>query len=145
MITQLFLFLTAPSSTIFLEYGLCFMRITIGILTIAHGYPKIMGGVQTWQFLGGTMANVGIHFWPVFWGLCAACAEFFGGIALTLGLGTRIASLFLIFMMIIAFLMHWNKKDSFQVYSFSLAMIAIFIGFFIAGSGIYSVDAYLNR
>jgi putative oxidoreductase len=145
MFDRLIFFLFAPSSYLSLEYGYCFMRIAIGLLTIAHGFPKITGGIETWNFLGQTMGNLGIHFWPVFWGLCAACAEFFGGIALTLGFGTRIASFFLIFMMIVAFLMHWHKGDSFQIYSFSLAMIVVFIGFLIAGSGRYSLEEYLNH
>ncbi|HEX2978020.1 MAG TPA: DoxX family protein [Candidatus Babeliales bacterium] len=133
------------SSPALKEYGFAFIRITIGILMICHGFPKIMGGVATWQFLGSTMANLGIHLWPTFWGFCAACAEFFGGFALTLGLGTRIASAFLTFTMIVAFLMHWNKGDAFQVYSAALTLLFVFIGLFIAGGGKYSLDSYLKR
>lgn len=131
-----------PSSNS-INLALTFMRIGIGIIMILHGWPKITGGIETWKFLGSAMGNLGIHFLPVMWGFLAACTEFFGGIALTLGLGTRIAAIFLTIMMLVALVMHIKKGDPFTIYSHALALIVIFITFTFIGSGKYSLDNYI--
>jgi putative oxidoreductase len=104
-----------------------------------------MGGVETWQQLGGAMTFVGIHFWPAMWGFLAAFAEFFGGIALVLGLGTRIASFLLTIAMVVAFTMHFRQGDAFSVYSFALTLIIVFLTFIIVGGGTYSLDHRLHE
>lgn len=125
---------------IFLESALTFMRVGIGILTIGHGIPKILGGLQTWNELGKFLLPLHITFWPTFWGFVAACVEFFGGIMLVAGFGTRIASFFLIQMMVVAFIWHLSRKDSFTIYSFPLSLIVVYLGFLIVGSGPISLD-----
>ena len=143
---KLLFYLLAPASYDTIEYILMFMRIGIGILTIGHGVPKIMGGIQHWRELGTTfMFPLGIHFLPVTWGFLGAATEFFGGIALVLGLATRIASFCLIIMMLIAFLWHFKKGDSFNLYSFPLTLIVIYLGYLIIGSGKFSLDYYLFK
>ncbi len=118
------------------------LRIVLGIMTVLHGLPKIFGGKPKWKFLGSTMQNLGIYFAPVMWGFIAASTEFFGGILLVLGLGTRIVSLLLVFMMFVAMIFHLKRKDLFNVYSYSLALFIIFVWFFIVGSGRFSLDYY---
>jgi putative oxidoreductase len=128
-----------------LHLALSFMRIGIGILTIGHGLPKIMGATQTWQFLGAAMASIGITFWPVMWGFLAAMTEFVGGILFSLGLGTRIASFFLAIMMFVATLWHISKGDPFTKYSFPLTVMIIFLAFIVIGGSKYSLDYYLSK
>lgn len=141
---KFFYSLIAPASSIHVQYALLFMRLGIGLLTIGHGIPKIAGGHEMWQFLGGAMTNLGIHFLHPQWGFIAACTEFFGGIALTLGLGTRAVSLLLSYMMVVAFMMHINQGDPFNVYSFALSMLVIFLSFAYMGGGIFSLDHYMS-
>lgn len=130
-------------STAQLEFALTFVRVGIGLLTIGHGIPK-MAGVEVWQNLGTTfMHPLGITFLPVMWGFLGAMTEFVGGIALVMGLGTRIASFALIIMMSIATMWHIKNGDSFLVYSYPISLIVVFIGFLIIGGGIYSFDFYL--
>ena len=62
------------------DYGLLIIRAGMGILFLIFGWPKIIGGTEMWNGIGGSMANVGIHFAPTFWGFMAAFAEFAGGI-----------------------------------------------------------------
>ena len=69
-----------------IDLGLLIIRIGIGISFMIHGYPKLVGGVETWKELGEVMQMVGINFVPAFWGFMAAFAEFFGGLFLMLGL-----------------------------------------------------------
>ena len=133
-------YLSVPSSPMLMHSSLCFMRVGIGILTVGHGVPKILGGISLWQSLGQTMGIVGIPFVPVVWGCLAACIEFFGGIALIVGLGTRCASFLLTCMMMLAYSMHLHKGDTFVVYSFALSMVIIFATFTIVGGGTFSLD-----
>ncbi len=128
------------------QYALVFLRIGIGILTIPHGYPKLMGGVAGWEKIGETfMFPLGIYFLPVMWGFVGACTEFFGGIALVLGLGTRIASVFLTVMMCIATAWHIQRGDVFNVYSFPLSLAVVYVAFIALGGGIFSLDHYLTK
>jgi putative oxidoreductase len=137
-------YLTAQVSFGALQYIMCFMRIGIGMLTIGHGLLKLLGGSATWYVVGTAMNNLGIYVVPVMWGFIASCTEFFGGIALVLGLGTRIASLVLTFMMGVAFLMHIHNGDPYTMYSFPLSVGIIFISFFCSGAGYWSIDYYLH-
>lgn len=141
----MFSFLFNPASSWIFECAIFILRVGIGVLSVGHGLPKLMGGPALWHNIGGTASLVGIHFLPMVWGFLAACAETFGGVALVLGLGTRIASAPLIFMMVIAFLMHRNNGDPFMVYSFSLTLLMVFIFFLLMGSGKLSLDYYLVR
>ena len=138
-------YILAPASPMVVEIALLIMRVSLGILTTGHGIPKIIGGPQTWSHLGTFVQPMGIYFLPMMWGLLGACIEFFGGIALTVGLGTRIASLCLMDMMIVAYVWHLNRGDAYNVSSYPLTLVFIFFGFMLIGGGYYSLDAYLSQ
>lgn len=127
-----------------IQRALFILRVTIGLLTIGHGYPKIIGGLEGWHQLGETfMYPLGIKFLPTMWGFLGAVTEFIGGIMLVLGLGTRIASFALIVMMIIATAWHIQKGDHFNVYSFPLSLVFVFLAFLIIGGDNYSLDFFI--
>ncbi len=126
------------------DIGLLVIRLGLGMIFIRHGYPKLLKGTEEWHWLGSQMANLGITFAPVMWGFAAACTEFFGGILLTLGLGTRLASCFLAFVMLVATVMHIKKGDPWGYISHPLSLLVVFVGLIIAGSGRYSLDYYLS-
>src|SRR4028118_1524002 len=95
----------------FSDFGLLIMRVGLGVMMITHGYPKLMGGPEKWQKIGASMANLGIHDFPGFWGFMAAFAEGIGGLLIVLGLFFRPACLLIIFTMIIAAVSHFSKGD----------------------------------
>jgi putative oxidoreductase len=132
-----FLAQSSPWST---ELGLFILRVSIGIIMMCHGFPKIAGGFSIWHNVGMAMANLGIHFLPTVWGLIAAITESCGSLAFTLGFGTRIASVFLSFMMFVALLFHLNNGDSYTIYSHALTLLVLFISFIIMGGGRWSLD-----
>ncbi len=126
--------------------GLLVLRIGIGIIFIIHGWPKLMGGVETWTQLGSTMSMVGITFAPSFWGFMAAAAEAIGGLFIIVGLLHRPVALMLIGTMIVAVIMHVTAGDSFGIYSNALKGLVIFIALLITGPGVYSLDyRFLRR
>lgn len=142
---KLVAYLCAPVSSTTLELMIASMRVGIGILTIGHGLPKIMGGMPLWHTLGQMTASIGITWLPTLWGFLGACTEACGGLAFVLGCGTRLASIALTFMMIVATAWHVSRHDIFNVYSFPLSLIIIFGCFIIIGGGKFSVDAWLCK
>lgn len=67
--------------------ALLVLRLALGAVLIAHGYPKIFGGLK------GHMGFVGSLGLPPWMGLLSAGTEFFGGILIILGLITRLVGL----------------------------------------------------
>lgn len=126
------------------DLGLLIMRVGIGLIFIVHGYPKMMGGSTQWLWLGNQMALIGIQVYPVFWGFLAACSEFFGGILLVLGLGTRPVVFLLVCVMFVATMMHYMQGDPFGTYAHPLALLVVFVGLLFTGSGKYSIDAMIS-
>ncbi len=126
------------------DLGLLIMRVGIGLIFIMHGYAKIMGGSTQWLWLGSQMSFIGIQVYPTFWGFLAACSEFFGGILLLLGLGTRFVVFFMACVMFVATIMHYTQGDPFGTYAHPLALLIVFIGLLFAGSGKYSIDAMIS-
>lgn len=123
------------------DFAFLVLRVAIGILTVLHGVPKIMGGIPMWQQLGTFVQPMGINFFLVVWGFLGAVTEFFGGMMLVFGLGTRIASIALVIMMIVAYVWHVSRGDSFNQSSFPLSLIFVFLFFLIVGSGKISIDS----
>ncbi len=136
--------LLKPATGILITLALTFLRISIGLMMVRYGKPNIMGGIETWRWLGSTMSNFGIHRFPVIWGLLAAAAEFFGGMLLALGLATRVTSFFLAIVMVVAYQFHISRGDSFQVYAPALAFLMVFLSFVIMGGGPWSIDQLIT-
>ncbi len=78
--------------------GLLLVRLVLGAVFVAHGYPKLFQPTeQMFQFFG----NIGFPPWTVY---LAGAVEFLGGLLLVLGLYTRVAAFFLSGQMAVAFL-----------------------------------------
>lgn len=128
------------------DAGLLFLRIGVGLgFIFVHGWGKFFGGPELWGKLGGSMANLGITFAPVFWGFMAALAEFGGGILLVLGLFTRTTSSFLAFTMLVAIIQHTSKLDPWNRVIYPTEMFAVFLALIFLGAGKYSIDALISR
>lgn len=121
------------------DLGLLCIRVGIGLVFMIHGYGKLMGGQETWVWVGSQMQYLGITFMPSFWGLLASCVEFFGGVALVTGFYVRYAAFLLAFVMFVAIVMHLKVGDPFKVYAHPLSLLIVFIGLILAGGGSYAV------
>ncbi len=121
-------------------FGLLVMRIGLGVMMIVHGLPKITGGPEKWEKIGGAISHLGIQVFPTGWGFAAAAAEAIGGVLIILGLAFRPACLFLLFTMIVAATMHLSKGDSLLEASHSVELAFVFFGMLFVGPGKYSVD-----
>jgi putative oxidoreductase len=125
------------------------LRVPVGIIFIAHGAQKLFGwfGGYGLEGTGKFMSSIGLD--PGYlMALLAGSAEFFGGIALLLGLLVRPASAVLAFTMGVAiFGVHFSKGLflSNGGYEFGLALLAVTIALAVSGAGRLSVDELLGK
>ena len=125
--------------------GFTLLRISFGIMFLVFGYKKINSGATNLTQLGSAISYFGINYGYLLWGYLAAFTEFFGGIAYILGLWTRIISLPIIWLLIVAIQFHLQQNDPITIWFFPVLCLCIAISFFIAGSGIYSLDYAIQQ
>ena len=123
------------------DIGLLIIRLGLGTAFIAiHGIGKLSGGPELWVKLGGAMKNLGITFYPEFWGFMSMFAEFFIPFFLIMGFMYRPAALIISFNMLVAMLTHLSKLDPWSRVAPAMELMIVFIGLFFLGPGKYSVD-----
>jgi putative oxidoreductase len=120
--------------------ALLIMRIGLGAMMIVHGFPKLTGGDELWIKLGGSMKNLGVNSYPMYWGLAAALTETLGGLLLLLGFLFRPVCLLLLFTMVVAAVSHFSKGQGIKEASHAIELAFVFLSLFILGPGKYSVD-----
>lgn len=135
---------STTSSSKRIDAGLATLRAAVGAIFIAHGAQKlfVFGLAGTAGFFG----QVGVPL-PGVMGPFIAFLEFFAGIALVLGLLTRLASLGLAFNMLGAILLVHLKAGFFAPagFEYPLVLLAASAGLILMGPGAFSVDAQLAR
>ena len=129
----------------FRDLGLLLLRVGIGGMFMAHGWPKLAGGERTWTKLGKSMAHLGIDFAPTFWGFMAAIAEFFGGLAFALGIGFTTACVMLLGTMVVASTMHIRKNDGFAGASHAIESGILFASFLLIGPGTHTLASKFGK
>jgi putative oxidoreductase len=122
------------------DFGLLIIRVGLGAMFIYHGYPKLIGGPESWAGLGSSIKYVGITFLPVMWGLLAALVETVGGVLVILGLAFRPACLLIGINLIVAAATHFGKGDGISGAAHAIEDAIMFAGLFFVGPGSYSVD-----
>lgn len=107
------------------------MRLVLGAIMIAHGYKKVFGGFHSHQQF---VSSLGIPAWMAY---LSTATEFFGGIAIVLGVFTRFAAFaFLIEMSVAIAKVHWKSGLTAPGgYEFPLALAAIAISLICYGGG----------
>lgn len=125
------------------------LRIPTAIIFIAHGAQKLFAwfGGYGLEGTGQWMASIGLE--PGYQlALLAGSAEFFGGIALLIGLLVRPAALMLSITMLVAiFSVHFENGlfMSNNGYEFGLALLTISISLMFSGAGKLSLDNVLKQ
>lgn len=125
------------------------LRVPAGIIFIAHGAQKLFGwfGGYGIEGTGQWMASIGLEpGWLM--AAMAGGAEFFGGLAILLGLLTRPAALVLAVTMVVAIVTVHLGNGLFMAnngYEFGLALLAMSVSLVLSGSGRFGIDRLLQQ
>ena len=118
--------------------GLLVLRIALGAIMIAHGYPKVFHG----GFGHGTAAMVSNMGMPAFLGYFVAYLEFIGGMMIMAGVFTRVLGVLFTGEMLVA-IVKVHAKNGIGTnggIDFPMACMAIAFALIFFGAGLISVD-----
>ncbi len=124
------------------------VRLASGVIFAAHGAQKLYGwfGGYGLEGTGGWMSSIGLE--PgVLMAALAGGAEFFGGLALILGLLVRPAAVVLALTMVVAIVTVHLANGLFMSnngYEFGLALLAVSVSLAIRGAGSASIDQTIS-
>lgn len=136
-----FLFKSKPD---YINFGLLFYRLALGISMFYHGYLKYVSGEQGLYKVGAMLSVLGVPSgFEVILGTIASYAEMVGGILLIIGLFTRIGTLLVVGTLAVATILNLNGKFFSWDYPSQMAFGAIML--FFAGAGRYSLDKALFK
>lgn len=136
--------LSVENNPAFLTWGLVILRVVVGIVFAMHGWQKLtemgLGGVS------GFFGSLGIPA-PMLMAVIVIFVELVGGIALILGVGTRIAAALLAITMVVAILTVHMPNGFFASnggYELPLALLGATLFLALIGPGSMSVDAQIS-
>ena len=121
------------------------LRLALGAAFVVHGYPKLF---KMYAGFAGWLDSIGIK--PGrFWALAAGVAEFFGGIALILGVFTQLAAGLIAINMLVAMVkVKWGASAFVESersgWELDLVYFVVAVSLIILGPGGYALESYLK-
>jgi putative oxidoreductase len=126
------------------ETGTLFLRVVLGLTFFVHGLVKFQGGIEN---IVGWFESIGL---PGFLAYAVGFLELIGGIALVLGLFSRVVSGLLALLMVGAILkvklaIGFLGNGQMAGYELDLAFLAIAVFIAINGSKAYALDQVIFK
>ncbi|MFE7062097.1 DoxX family protein [Sutcliffiella sp. NPDC057660] len=122
-----------------LEASTFMLRVVLGISFFVHGLDKFQGGIGN---VAGWFDSIGL---PGGFAYVVALVELVGGLALVLGLGTRIVAAFISLLMVGAIVKVKLAAGFLNGYELDLAFLAIAVFLAINGSKMLAVDQLISN
>ncbi len=130
-------------------WGITVLRIIVGIIFMAHGSQKLFGWFGGGGLAGTAQFMESLGLTPgTLMAALSGGAEFFGGLALVIGLLARPAAVALIGLLLVAiFSVHIHNGLFMQNngYEFALALLGGAVAVLFEGAGRASVDGAISR
>ena len=129
-------------------------RLALGIMIFAHGAQKLLGWFGGYGFegtVGWMTSQLGI---PALLATVVIATEFFGGLGLIAGLGSRLAAFGVATTMLVAtlmvhasngFFMNWSGAQQGEGFEFHLLAVGLALVVMIRGAGALSLDGLVAR
>jgi putative oxidoreductase len=121
------------------ETGNLILRVTLGVIFLSHGFVKFQGGIEN---VAGWFESIGL---PGFMAYAIAFIEVIGGIALILGLGTKVVSILFSFILLGAIVKVKFAAGFLGGYAYDLILLAIAIDLTMNGSKLFSLEQVFNK
>ncbi|SER93549.1 Uncharacterized membrane protein YphA, DoxX/SURF4 family [Gracilibacillus ureilyticus] len=121
------------------EVSILILRVVLGISFFIHGIAKFQGGIENTV---GWFDSIGL---PGFFAYVVALIEVLGGIALIVGLLTRIVSTLIVLLMIGAIFKVNLTMGFLGGYELDIAFLTMALVIAITGSNLYSIDHMLKK
>ena len=121
------------------EIGTLLLRIVLGLVFLANGFTKFQGGIGN---TAGWFESIGI---PGFLAYAVGTIELVGGIALILGIGTRVVSLLLGIIMLGAIFTVNLSAGFLNGYVFDLVLLVISAHMVLNGSRLFSLGQVIFK
>ena len=121
------------------EIGSLLLRIVLGLVFLANGFTKFQGGIGN---TAGWFESIGI---PGFLAYAVGTIELVGGIALILGIGTRVVSLLLGIIMLGAIFTVNLSAGFLNGYVFDLVLLVIAVHMVLNGSKLFSLEQVIFK
>ena len=115
------------------EIGSLLLRVVLGILFLAHGAAKFQGGIEN---IVGWFDSIGL---PGGLAYIVATIELVGGIALILGIGTRVVSALIGLIMVGAIFKVKLAAGFLDGYAYDLVLLIVAVYLVLNGSKLYSL------
>ncbi|MEK3779840.1 DoxX family protein [Paenibacillus sp. FSL R5-0810] len=119
--------------------GTLIIRVVLGIIFLAHGLDKFGSGISN---IEGFFESLGI---PAFMASVVAIIEIVGGTALILGFATRIASVVLGIVLIVAIVQAKLGMGFLNGYELDVALLSMAAHLALSGSSLLSVDSLFTK
>ncbi len=132
-----------------LPFALLILRVVLGAIFFAHGAQKVMGWFGGYGLKGTAQYFTNVLRIPLPLFYVAAFTEFLGGIALALGILTRLAALGIVVIMSVAifkshlqngFFMNWGAVGGRgEGYEYNLALLSMALFLTLSGPGQFAL------
>lgn len=121
------------------SWGIAVIRMVTGAVFVAHGLQKLL--VFGLPGVAAAMGDIGLP-WPMASALAVTATELVGGLALVIGLFTRLAAIPIAFAMLVAMLSVHLPNGFFlpNGIEYTVVLFATDVGLALAGPGAFALD-----